>query len=33
MAMTALDGGRIHISSCAIGGAEFCMDKTIEYMK
>jgi alkylation response protein AidB-like acyl-CoA dehydrogenase len=33
IAMTGLDGGRLNIGACSIGGAQFCLDKTIEYMK
>lgn len=33
IAMAALDGGRINIGACSIGGAQFCLDRTIEYMK
>ena len=30
--MKALDGGRINIGSCSLGGAAFAIDKTKEYM-
>jgi alkylation response protein AidB-like acyl-CoA dehydrogenase len=33
IAMAGLDGGRINIGACSIGGAQFCLDRTIEYMK
>src|SRR4029079_9216992 len=33
MARAGLDGGRLNISACSIGGAQFCLDRTIEYMK
>src|SRR6476660_9027316 len=33
IAMAGLDGGRLHISACSIGGAQFCLDRTIEYMR
>jgi alkylation response protein AidB-like acyl-CoA dehydrogenase len=33
IAMAGLDGGRLNISACSIGGAQFCLDRTIEYMK
>ena len=33
IAMAGLDGGRLNIGACSIGGAQFCLDKTIEYMK
>lgn len=32
IAMSALDRGRISIASCSIGGAIYCLDKTIDYM-
>ena len=31
--MAGLDGGRLNIGACSIGGAQFCLDRTIEYMK
>ena len=31
-AMEGLNGGRISIGSCSIGGAEFVYDKTKEYV-
>ena len=31
-AMEGLNGGRINIGSCSIGGAEFVFDKTKEYV-
>ncbi len=33
IAMAGLDGGRLNIAACSIGGAQFCLDRTIEYMK
>jgi len=33
IAMAGLDGGRLNIGACSIGGAQFCLDKTIGYMK
>jgi alkylation response protein AidB-like acyl-CoA dehydrogenase len=33
IAMAALDGGRLNISACSLGGAQFCLDRTIAYMK
>lgn len=32
IAMAALDGGRLNIAACSIGGAQFCLDRTIAYM-
>ena len=31
--MAGLDGGRLNIAACSIGGAQFCLDRTIEYMR
>ncbi|EIE18982.1 acyl-CoA dehydrogenase domain-containing protein [Coccomyxa subellipsoidea C-169] len=31
IAMTALDGGRINIGTCSVGGAAFCLDKAMQY--
>ena len=31
--MVGLDGGRLNIAACSIGGAQFCLDRTIEYMR
>jgi alkylation response protein AidB-like acyl-CoA dehydrogenase len=31
-AMQALDGGRLNIAACALGAAQFALDKTIGYM-
>jgi alkylation response protein AidB-like acyl-CoA dehydrogenase len=33
IAMAGLDGGRINIGACSLGGAQFCLDRTIAYMK
>ena len=33
IAMAALDGGRLNIAACSIGGAQFCLDRTVAYMK
>ena len=33
IAMRALDGGRLNIAACSLGGAQFCLDRTIAYMR
>ncbi len=33
IAMSGLDGGRLNIAACSIGGAQFCLDRTLEYMR
>jgi alkylation response protein AidB-like acyl-CoA dehydrogenase len=33
IAMAGLDGGRLNIGACSLGGAQFCLDRTIQYMK
>jgi len=33
VAMAALDGGRLNIAACSLGGAQFCLDRTISYMQ
>jgi alkylation response protein AidB-like acyl-CoA dehydrogenase len=33
IAMAGLDGGRLNIGACSIGGAQFCLDRTVEYMR
>jgi alkylation response protein AidB-like acyl-CoA dehydrogenase len=33
IAMAGLDGGRLNIAACSLGGAQFCLDRTITYMK
>jgi alkylation response protein AidB-like acyl-CoA dehydrogenase len=31
--MAGLDGGRLNIGACSIGGAQFCLDRTLGYMR
>jgi alkylation response protein AidB-like acyl-CoA dehydrogenase len=33
IAMAGLDGGRLNIAACSLGGAQFCLDRTVEYMR
>ena len=33
IAMAGLDGGRLNIAACSIGGAQYCLDRTIGYMR
>jgi alkylation response protein AidB-like acyl-CoA dehydrogenase len=33
IAMAGLDGGRLNIGACSIGGAQFCLDRTLGYMR
>jgi alkylation response protein AidB-like acyl-CoA dehydrogenase len=33
IAMAGLDGGRLNIAACSIGGAQFCLERTIAYMR
>jgi alkylation response protein AidB-like acyl-CoA dehydrogenase len=33
IAMAGLDGGRLNIAACSLGGAQFCLDRTIAYLK
>jgi alkylation response protein AidB-like acyl-CoA dehydrogenase len=33
IAMAGLDGGRLNIAACSLGGAQFCLDRTVGYMK
>ncbi|WP_439573907.1 acyl-CoA dehydrogenase family protein [Phreatobacter sp.] len=33
IAMAGLDGGRLNIASCSLGGAQFCLDRTLDYMR
>jgi alkylation response protein AidB-like acyl-CoA dehydrogenase len=33
IAMAGLDSGRLNIGACSVGGAQFCLDRTVEYMK
>jgi isobutyryl-CoA dehydrogenase len=30
-AHTAVDGGRINIGTCSVGGAAFCLDRALQY--
>lgn len=32
IAMAALDGGRINIAACSLGGAQWCFDQTMRYI-
>jgi acyl-CoA dehydrogenase len=32
-AMTGLDGGRINIGACSLGGAQRCLDEAVQYVK
>jgi alkylation response protein AidB-like acyl-CoA dehydrogenase len=32
IAMAGLDGGRLNIAACSLGGAQFALDKTLAYM-
>ncbi len=32
IAMKGLDGGRINIASCSLGGAQFALEETIKYV-
>ncbi len=32
IAMAGLDGGRLNIAACSLGGAQFCLDRTIGHM-
>lgn len=32
IAMAGLDGGRLNIGACSIGGAQFCLDEALRYM-
>lgn len=32
MAMSALDGGRVNIASCSLGGAAFAFDTARDYL-
>src|SRR5690606_17773756 len=32
IAMAALDGGRLNIGACSLGGAAFCLERAIAYM-
>jgi alkylation response protein AidB-like acyl-CoA dehydrogenase len=33
IAMSGLNGGRLNIAACSIGGAQFCLDRTVTYMR
>ena len=33
IAMGGLDGGRLNIAACSIGGAQFCLERTVDYMR
>jgi alkylation response protein AidB-like acyl-CoA dehydrogenase len=33
IAMAGLDGGRLNIGACSLGGAQFCLDRTLAYMR
>jgi alkylation response protein AidB-like acyl-CoA dehydrogenase len=33
IAMAGLDGGRLGIAACSLGGAQFCLARTIDYMR
>ena len=33
IAMSGLDGGRLNIAACSLGGAQFCLDTTVAYMR
>jgi alkylation response protein AidB-like acyl-CoA dehydrogenase len=33
IAMVGLDGGRLNIAACSLGGAQFCLDRTVAYMQ
>lgn len=33
IAMAGLDGGRLNIAACSLGGAQFALDKSLAYMK
>jgi len=33
IAMAGLDGGRLGIAACSLGGAAFCLERTIDYMR
>jgi len=32
-AMAGLDGGRLNIAACSLGGAQFCLDRTLAYVR
>ncbi len=33
IAMAGLDGGRLNISACSLGGAQFCLDRTLGHLR
>jgi alkylation response protein AidB-like acyl-CoA dehydrogenase len=33
IAMAGLDGGRLNIAACSLGGAQFCLDRTVDYLR
>ncbi len=33
IAMSGLNGGRLNIAACSIGGAQFCLERTVDYMR
>lgn len=33
IAMAGLDGGRLNIAACSLGGARFCLDRTRDYVR
>ncbi len=33
IAMAGLDGGRLNIGACSIGGAQFCLDRALDHMR
>jgi alkylation response protein AidB-like acyl-CoA dehydrogenase len=33
IAMAGLDGGRLNIAACSVGGAQFCLDRTLGYLR
>jgi alkylation response protein AidB-like acyl-CoA dehydrogenase len=33
IAMAGLDSGRLNIAACSLGGAQFCLDRTVAYMR
>jgi alkylation response protein AidB-like acyl-CoA dehydrogenase len=33
IAMAGLDGGRINIGACSLGGAQFCLDRAMQYIR
>ena len=33
IAMSGLDGGRLNIAACSIGGAQFCLERAVDYMR